>query len=273
MISLMIPLTAQATPDCHLYLRPESEAGLCDCALAHSAGRALLHSLPQLAGRLTDTTVVLVTNIGAFVSKGNMFNVIKSGHGSWMFASEAVNYMQSAWPTVFTAMTVQRWRQITKHSNSCSELVQNSPELRQYYQPPWSKNINGSQKLADRTNIDIMMAVSAMEKLITRSLLMLRICHLPAFNRVWTDLNASQAFDYSTQDFDTCWKGSCFVGKVLAKPRLQLKLTVVSGIPTPTTAPQKYACTLPFTLQCLSRYIQAFVWATKAYVPELRPYH
>ena len=102
---------------------------------------------------------------------------------------------------------------------------------------------------------------------------MLRICHLPAFNRVWTDLNASQAFDYSTQDFDTCWKGSCFVGKVLAKPRLQLKLTVVSGIPTPTTAPQKYACTLPFTLQCLSRYIQAFVWATKAYVPELRPYH
>ena len=100
---------------------------------------------------------------------------------------------------------------------------------------------------------------------------MLRICHSPAFNRVWTDLNASQAFDYSTQDFDTCWKGSCFVGKVLAKPRLQLKLTVVSGIPT--TAPQKYACTLPFTLQCLSRYIQAFVWATKAYVPELRPYH
>ena len=234
---------SQALPSTHLVVSPPSLVPLCDCALAHSVGRTLLHTLPQLVGKINNDSVVVIANVGVFVTKGNMFNVIKSGHGSWMFASEAVNYMQSAWPTVFTAMTVQRWRQITKHSNSCSELVQNSPELRQYYQPPWSKNINGSQKLADRTNIDIMMNVSAKVALITRSLLILRICHLPAFNRVWTDLNASQAFDYSTQDFDTCWKGSCFVGKVLAKPRLQLKLTVVSGIPT--TAPQKYACTLP----------------------------
>ena len=208
MISLMLPLTAQATPDCHLYLRPESEAGLCDCALAHSAGRALLHSLPQLAGRLTDTTVVLVTNIGAFVSSGNMFNVIKSGHGSWMFGSEAVNYMQSPWPTVFTAMTVQRWRQITKHSNSCAELVQNSPELIKYYQPPWKNNLKSKEETnRDRTDIDIMMSVYAIEKLITRNLLMLRICLVPASNRIWTDLEASEAFDYSTEDFETCWKG------------------------------------------------------------------
>ena len=207
-------LPEQETPGCHLYLR-ESEAGLCDCALAHSAGRALLHSLPQLADKLTDTSVVLITNIGAFISRANMFNVIKSGHGSWMFGSEAVTYMQSAWPTVFTAMTVQRWRLITKHSNSCTELVRNSPELRQYYQPPWKTNLNGSkeeEKATDRTNIDrhaidIMSSVYAMEKLITRSLLMLKICHLPSFNKVWSDLDASVAFDYSTDDFSTCWKG------------------------------------------------------------------
>ena len=153
--------------------------------------------------------MVLITNIGAFVSRANMFNVIKSGHGSWMFGSEPVNYMASPWPTVFTAMTVQRWRQITKHSNSCAELVLNSPELNKYYQPPWKKNINESMEETnrDRTDIDIMSAVYAMEKLITKNLLMLRICHVPVFNRLWTDLEASEAFDYSTEDFDTCWKG------------------------------------------------------------------
>lgn len=204
---LDILMLLKERPDCYLFLRAESEAGLCDCGLAHSAGRALLHSLPELEDKMTDTSVVLITNIGAFVSRANMFNVIKSGHGSWMFGSEAVTYMQSAWPTVFTAMTVQRWRQVTKHSNSCAELVENSPELRQYYQPPWSKNSNESQEVANRTNIDIIMAVQAMEKLITRNLLKLRICHLPAFNKVWTDLGASEEFDYSTNDVDTCWKG------------------------------------------------------------------
>ena len=201
---MFLTLSAQETPGCHLVLRPESEGELCDCALAHSTGRALLHSLPQLADKMTDTSVVLLTNIGAFVSRANMFNVIKSGHGSWMFASEAPTYLQSAWPTVFTAMTVRRWRLITKHSNSCAELVENRPELRQYYQPPWKTNPNET----DRTNIDIMMSVYAMEKLITRNLLMLKICHLPAPNKVWTDLEASAAFDYSTRDFETCWKGS-----------------------------------------------------------------
>ena len=192
----------------HLVVSPPSLVPLCDCALAHSVGRTLLHTLPQLAGKINNDSVVVIANVGVFVTKGNMFNVIKSGHGSWMFGSEAVNYMQSPWPTVFTAMTVQRWRQITKHSNSCAELVQNSPELIKYYQPPWKNNLKSKEETnRDRTDIDIMMSVYAIEKLITRNLLMLRICLVPASNRIWTDLEASEAFDYSTEDFETCWKG------------------------------------------------------------------
>ena len=84
----------QDLTDCHLVLSPAGSAPLCDCALSHSAGRALLHTLPQLAGKINTDSVVLVTNVGAFVSKANMFNVIKSQHGSWMFGTEAVAYMQ-----------------------------------------------------------------------------------------------------------------------------------------------------------------------------------
>ena len=81
-------------PDCHLVLSTGGPDPLCDCALAHSTGRALLHTLPQLAGKINSNSVVLVTNIGVFVSKANMFNVIKSRHGSWMFGTEAVTYLQ-----------------------------------------------------------------------------------------------------------------------------------------------------------------------------------
>ena len=155
---------SQALPSSHLVVSPPSHVPLCDCALAHSVGRTLLHTLPQLAGKINNDSVVVIANVGVFVTKGNMFNVIKSGHGSWMFGTEAVYYMQRPWPTVFTAMTVERWRLITLNSNSCAQLVQKSPFLVKHYQPPWLEKVNGSKlENPNNTDIDIMMSVYAME--------------------------------------------------------------------------------------------------------------
>ena len=36
---------------------------------------------------------------------------------------------------------------------------------------------------------------------------MLKICKIPEFNPVWTDLDVSQYFESATNDFHTCWKG------------------------------------------------------------------
>ena len=52
-----------------------------------------------------------------------------------------------------------------------------------------------------------MMAVYAMEKLITRNLLKLQICSVPGGNKVWSELGVSDHYDLSTVDIDTCWKG------------------------------------------------------------------
>ena len=52
-----------------------------------------------------------------------------------------------------------------------------------------------------------MMAVYAMEKLITRNLLKLQICSVPGSNKVWSELGVSDHYDLSTVDIDTCWKG------------------------------------------------------------------
>ena len=155
---------SQALPSSHLVMSPPSLVPLCDCALAHSVGRTLLHTLPQLAGKINNDSVVVIANVGVFVTKGNMFNVIKSGLGSWMFGTEAVSYIHRPWPTVFTAMTVERWRLITLNSNSCAQLVQKSPFFEKHYQPPWLQKVNGSKlENPNNTDIDIMMSVYAME--------------------------------------------------------------------------------------------------------------
>ena len=47
----------------------EAGADLCDCALSHSLGRALLHALPQLEDKITDDSIVILSHVGVFLTK------------------------------------------------------------------------------------------------------------------------------------------------------------------------------------------------------------
>jgi len=193
----------------HLVLAEASDAPLCDCALGHSIGRALLHTIPKLEEKLKNDSIVMVANIGGFLSKGELLNVLKSGHNTWMFNGEAIFYGHQPFPTNFVAMTVEKWKTITYNSRSCEELVQKDSHIRKDYEPNWvvKKNAANESSVIDTKDIDIMMAVVAMERFITRRALLLRHCTIPDWNRAWAELEAEAGFDPNFFDRSTCWKG------------------------------------------------------------------
>merc|ERR1711971_917499 len=85
----------------HLIWAPPSDKELCDCALGHSVGRALLHTLPEFKNQLTNDSIIMLTNVDAFLSKGEILNVFQSGHNTWMFIAESVLYGHQPFPTNF----------------------------------------------------------------------------------------------------------------------------------------------------------------------------
>ena len=180
-----------STSGSHLILTQSED---CDCALGHSVGRLLLHTVPGIKDKLQDNSVVVLSNVGAFLSKGEIMNVLQSGHQTWMFNAEAVFYGHQPFPTNFIAMTVEKWRTITYDSQSCSELVRRDDHIAKEYEPPEGK-------------IDIMMAVGTLEKFITRRSLLLGHCTVPDWNQVWTSLGAEAGFNPNYFDRDVCWKG------------------------------------------------------------------
>ena len=193
----------------HLIWAKRSDHPLCDCALGHSVGRLLLHTVPEIKDRLRNDSIVMLTNVAAFLSKGELLNVLQSGHQTWMFNAEAVMYGHQPFPTTFIAMTVQKWKTITYNSMSCGELVEHDSHIRADYKPPWfiKSEESISSKDVKFTDIDIMMSVSSMEKFITRRSLILKHCTVPDWNKVWAGLEAEEGFDPNFFDRDICWKG------------------------------------------------------------------
>ena len=63
----------------------ESGAGadLCDCALSHSLGRALLHALPQLQDKITDDSIVILSHVGVFLTKVELQTIHNNGEGPY----------------------------------------------------------------------------------------------------------------------------------------------------------------------------------------------
>ena len=141
------------------------------------------------------------------------FDILSSGRLAYSFHSHDSGEV-AVCRSVLQLLSSSRWKLLTGDSKSCSELVEKNPILSEYYQPPWLKNINvTSDDDPDTTDIDMMMAVYAMEKLITRNLLMLRICSVPGNNKVWSELGVSEHYDFSTDDIETCWKGETEVNR------------------------------------------------------------
>ena len=64
----------------HLVFAQPSPEPLCDCALGHSLGRILAHTLPSLRDKITEDSVIVISHVGAFLSKPHMFNVLQSPH-------------------------------------------------------------------------------------------------------------------------------------------------------------------------------------------------
>ena len=155
----------------HLVFAAPSPEPLCDCALGHGLGRLLAHSLPSLRDKITEDSVIVISHVGAFLSKPYIFNVLQSPHQTWFFRSEAPFYLDQSWETTFTAMTARRWRQITDEASSCSELVsKHNVVLSKLYFPPWkqAQDANSSDtEQTSSTNINIMQGVAAAEKFIT----------------------------------------------------------------------------------------------------------
>ena len=155
----------------HLVWAAPSPEPLCDCALGHSLGRLLAHRLPSLRDKISEDSVIVISHVGAFLSKPYIFNVLQSPHQTWFFRSEAPFYLDQSWETTFTAMTARRWRQITDEASSCSELVsKQNVVLSKLYFPPWkqAQDANSSDtEQTSSTNIDIMQGVAAAEKFIT----------------------------------------------------------------------------------------------------------
>ena len=63
----------------------EAGAGtdLCDCALSHSLGRALLHALPQLQDKITDDSIVILSHVGVFLTKVELQTIHNHGEGPY----------------------------------------------------------------------------------------------------------------------------------------------------------------------------------------------
>jgi len=123
----------------------ENEHHLCDCSLRHSIARLQTHTLPQIQKYLTEDSIIVLTHTAVFLATGSIFNVLKTGHETWLYGHEGVAYnLGFPWPTVFTAMTVRRWKLITNNTNSCTNLVSQNPKLwSEFYVPPWKEVVIG----------------------------------------------------------------------------------------------------------------------------------
>ena len=156
----------------YLVLGEKSSEKMCDCALGHSLGRMMIHNLPRLQNKMDEDSIIILSHIAVFLTKPHIFNVLQSGHETWMFGSEPVFYnLGMSWPTVFTAMTVRRWRHVTNNSRSCAEVVHNHQDIfNQFYNPPWREAIKRNEtdlSKISNTNINIMEGVVAGEKFVT----------------------------------------------------------------------------------------------------------
>jgi len=192
----------------HLIWADRSKMMLCDCALGHSLGRLLLHTVPEIRDLLSDDSIVMLANVDAFVSKGEFLNVLQSRHTTWIFNAESLLYVSQPFPTNFIAMTVENWKKTTYNSKSCSELVETDSHISSEYRPPWSvKSHKHKNDKIETTEIDINMAVSTTEKFITRRILRLKHCTVPPWIPIWADLKVSEAWDPNFFDLDICWKG------------------------------------------------------------------
>jgi len=183
-----------------------SDAALCDCSLDSSVGRLLLHTIPEINEYLQQDSIVVLTNIGSFLSKGEILNVLQSGHKTWMYNAEAVFYGGQPFPTSFIAMTVENWKTTTYNSNSCSELLDKDSHISDDYKPPWVVKMEESKEFK-LTDIDVAMGFITMEKFILRRALLLKHCTVPGWNAVWGNLEAEEGYDPNFFDLDTCWKG------------------------------------------------------------------
>ena len=155
----------------YLVLADPSPEPLCDCALGHGLGRILAHTLPSLRDKISEDSVIIISHVGAFLSKPHIFNVLQSPHQTWFFRSEAPFYLDRSWETTLTAMTVRRWRQVTDGASSCDEIVsKHNVVLSKLYNPPWKKARDANSSDTGKTsvtNIEIMQGVAAAEKFIT----------------------------------------------------------------------------------------------------------
>ena len=61
----------------------EAGADLCDCALSHSLGRALLHALPQLEDKITDDSIVILSHVGVFLTKVELQTIYNNRVGPY----------------------------------------------------------------------------------------------------------------------------------------------------------------------------------------------
>jgi len=190
----------------------ENEHHLCDCSLRHSIARLQTHTLPQIQKYLTEDSIIVLTHTAVFLATGSIFNVLKTGHETWLYGHEGVAYnLGFPWPTVFTAMTVRRWKLITNNTNSCTNLVSQNPKLwSEFYVPPWKEAMNRNETnstSALRTNIRIIDGWVAAEKFTTHRLLQTTICYIPGYLKTWSSVKAEKYFDMTVDDVYTCWKG------------------------------------------------------------------
>ena len=95
------------------------------------------------------------------------------GHGVWLYSHESVGYNIGVWPTVFTGMTVARWRQVTSGAGTCQDLVTRHSDLfSSFYNPPWKQARENNQTrnnatLTSKQNIHIIEGVWAAEKFVS----------------------------------------------------------------------------------------------------------
>ena len=84
----------------YLVMAPPSSEPLCDCALGHGLGRILVNTVPSLKDKITEDSIILISHVGAYLSKPYIFNVLQSPHETWFFRFGLCTRVQSQKPVL-----------------------------------------------------------------------------------------------------------------------------------------------------------------------------
>ena len=66
--------------DMYLILAQPSPEPMCDCSLGHALGRTLVYNAPQIRHKMREDSIIILSHIEAYISKGYIFNVLQSGN-------------------------------------------------------------------------------------------------------------------------------------------------------------------------------------------------